>query len=130
MVEKGAVVSKQQLSDESVDGFSACEETPKVEQTKVCSETDVNAVQHLLFCFKEHDAEKDGEQGGSRTHPFLIPLEITFMKLTKEGETFWRTAKVRKDFPQYIAAFFISLRVSGSSISSLPSTRALKRSSK
>ena len=42
--ERGAVTSKQQLSNEFLIGFRACEETPKVEQTKVCSETDVNAV--------------------------------------------------------------------------------------
>ena len=44
MGEKGAVVNKQQLSDEFFDGFHACEETPKVEKTAVCSETDVDAV--------------------------------------------------------------------------------------
>ena len=33
--EKGAVVSKQRLSDEFLDGFRACEETPKVEETDV-----------------------------------------------------------------------------------------------
>ena len=35
----GAVVSKQQFSDKFLDGFRACEETPKVEHTAVCSET-------------------------------------------------------------------------------------------
>ena len=43
MSEKGAVVSKEQLSDEFLGGFRACEETPKVEETTVCSETDVDA---------------------------------------------------------------------------------------
>ena len=43
MGEKGAVFSKQQLSDEFLDGFLACEETPKVEETAVCSKTDVDA---------------------------------------------------------------------------------------
>ena len=38
MCEKGAVVSKQQVSDEFLDGFRACKETPKVEETAVCSE--------------------------------------------------------------------------------------------
>ena len=42
--EKGAVVSKQQLSDEFLGGFRTCKETPKVEETAVCSETDVDAV--------------------------------------------------------------------------------------
>ena len=41
MGEMGAVVSKQQLSEEFLDGFRACEETPKVEETTLCSETDV-----------------------------------------------------------------------------------------
>ena len=44
MGEKGAVVSKQQLSDEFLDGFRACEKTPKVEETAVCLETDVDAI--------------------------------------------------------------------------------------
>ena len=43
MREKGRVVSKEQLSDEFLDGFCACEETPKVEETAVCSKTDVDA---------------------------------------------------------------------------------------
>ena len=44
MGKKGAIVSKQQLSDEFFNGFSACEETPKVEETTVCSETEIDAV--------------------------------------------------------------------------------------
>ena len=48
--EKGTVVSKQQPSDEFLEGFRACEETPKVEETAVCSETDVDAVWQVLFC--------------------------------------------------------------------------------
>ena len=55
-------VSKQQLSDELLDGFRAREEPPKVEETAVCSETDVNAVWQVLFYLTEHDAEEDGEQ--------------------------------------------------------------------
>ena len=47
--EKGAVVSKQQLSDEFLDSFRACEETPKVGVTAVCSETDVDAIWQVLF---------------------------------------------------------------------------------
>ena len=45
--EKSAVVSKQQLSDEFLNGFRACEETPKVKETAVCSETDVDAVRQV-----------------------------------------------------------------------------------
>ena len=76
MGEKGAVVSKEQLSDESLDGFRTCEETPKVEETTVCSEMDVDAVWQVQFCLTEHDAEDDGEQYGVRTHPCFTPLEM------------------------------------------------------
>ena len=55
---EGAVVSKQQLSGEFLDGFRVCEETPKIEETAVCSETDVDAVWQVLFCLTEHDAER------------------------------------------------------------------------
>ena len=44
MDEKGTVVSKQQLSDEFLDGFHACKETLKVVESAICSETDVGAV--------------------------------------------------------------------------------------
>ena len=44
MEEKGAVVSKQQLSDEFLNGFRTYEERQTVEETAVCSETDVDAV--------------------------------------------------------------------------------------
>ena len=63
--EEDAIVSKQQLSDEFLDGFRACEETPTVEETAVCSETDVDAVWQVLFFFflffflKEHDIAED-----------------------------------------------------------------------
>ena len=59
---KGAVVSTQQLSDEFLNGFRAFEETPKVEQTAICSETDADAVWRALFCLTEHDAEEAREQ--------------------------------------------------------------------
>ena len=62
MGEKGAIVSKQQVSDEFLDGFRACEETPKVEETAVCSEMDVDAILQVLFSLMEHDAEEDREQ--------------------------------------------------------------------
>ena len=71
MGEKGAVVSKQQFSDEFLDGFRAFEETPKVKGTAVCSETDVDAVWQVLFCFTEHDAEEDGEQCGGQDATLL-----------------------------------------------------------
>ena len=62
MGKKGAVVSKQKLSDEFLNGFHTCEEMSKVEETAVCSETDVDAVWQVLFCVMEHNAEEDGEQ--------------------------------------------------------------------
>ena len=49
MGEKGAVVGKQQLSDEFLGGFCTCKETPKVEEAAVCSETGVDSVWQVLF---------------------------------------------------------------------------------
>ena len=71
MGEKGAFVRKQQLSDEFLDGFYACEETPKVEENAVCSEMDAKAVLQVLFCLAEHDAEEDGEQCGGQDASLL-----------------------------------------------------------
>ena len=48
---KGAVVSKQQLDDEFLHRFRACRKTPKVDHTTVCSETDVDAVWHVLLAY-------------------------------------------------------------------------------
>ena len=45
-----------------LDGFCACKETLKVEETAVCLETAVDAVSLVVFCLTEHDAEEDGEQ--------------------------------------------------------------------
>ena len=105
MGEKGAVVSKQQLSDEFLDGFRVCEETPKVEETAVCSETDVDAVWQVVFCFTEHEAEENGELCGgqnaslldavgdveaARQRPIVLHLNLlTFMELAEDGEKFW-----------------------------------------
>ena len=120
MGEKGAVVSKQQLSDEFLDGFRACEETLMVEHAAVCSETDVDAVWQILFCLSEHDAEEDGEQCGgqnaslldavgdweaARQRPIVLYLTLlTFMELSESGEKFGGTAKARQDFLQSITA--------------------------
>ena len=62
MGEKGAIISKQQLSNEFINGFCACKKTPKVEETAISSETDVDAIWQVLFCLTQHDAEEDGEQ--------------------------------------------------------------------
>ena len=76
MDEKGTVASKQQLGDQFVDGFRACEETLKVEETAVCSETDVDAVWQILFCLTEHDDKEEENNVGATTHPCLTPLEM------------------------------------------------------
>ena len=94
MGEKGAVISKQQLSDEFV-----------------CSEMDVNAVWQVLFCLTEHDAEEDGEQFGgqdaslidavgdgeaARQRPLVLHLTLlTFIELAEDGEKLGGTAKAR-----------------------------------
>ena len=75
MSERATIVSKQQLSDEFLDGFRACVETPKVEETAVCSETDVHAVWQVLFCLTERNAEEGEEQCGDQDVPCLTPLE-------------------------------------------------------
>ena len=41
-------------------------ETPKVEETAVCSETDVDDFWQVLFCLTEHDGGEDGEQYGGQ----------------------------------------------------------------
>ena len=69
MGEKGTIVSKQQLRDEFLDGFRVCKETPKVEETAVCSEMDVDAIWQVLFCLMEGNV-------GARTDPCLKPLEM------------------------------------------------------
>ena len=120
MGEKSAVVSRQQLSDEFLNGSHACEEMPKVEQTAVCSETDINAVWQIHLCLMEHDAEEDGEQCGGqnasllntvgdgetvRQRPIVLHLTLlNFVELVEDGEKFCGTAKARQDFPQSITA--------------------------
>ena len=100
--------------------FRACEETPKVEETAVCSETDVDTVWQILFCFTEHDTEEDGEQcegqnatlldavwdgKTARQRPIVLHLTfLTFMELAEDGEKFGGTAKTRQDFPQPITS--------------------------
>ena len=101
MDEKGAVVSKQQLSDEFLDDFRACEKTPKVEETAICSETDVDAVCQVLFCLTKHYAEENGEQcegqnaslldavgdgEAARQRPIVLHLTLlTLMELAEDG---------------------------------------------
>ena len=100
MGEKGAIVSKQQVSDEFLDGF--------------------RAVWQIVFCLTEHDAEEDGEQcegqnaslldavgdwEAARQRPIVLYLTLlTFMELSESGEKFGGTAKARQDFPQSITA--------------------------
>ena len=100
--------------------FHACEETLKVEETAVCSETDVHAVWQVLFCLTVHDAEEDGEQFGGQDaslldavgdreaagqRPVVLHLTfLTFMELAEDGEKFLGTAMARQDFPPFITA--------------------------
>ena len=44
-------------SDEFLNGFRACDETPNVEHAAVCSGAAVHAVWQVLFCLTDHDAE-------------------------------------------------------------------------
>ena len=120
MGKKVSVISKQQVSDEFLDGFRACEETPKVEETAVCSEMAVDAVWQVLFCLKAHDAEEDREQCGgqsaslldvfgdgeaARQRPIVLHLTLlSFIQLAEDGEQFEGTANARQDFPQSITA--------------------------
>ena len=120
MGEKDAVVSKRQLNDEFLDGFRACEESPKVEETSVCSETVVDAVWQVLFCLTEQDAEEDGEQcwgddtflldaigdgEAAQQRPIVLHLtSLTFMEMAEDGKKIGGTAKARQDFPQPITA--------------------------
>ena len=48
-----------------------CKETLKVEETAVCSETDVDAVWQVLFCLTEYNAEEDGKQCGGQNASLL-----------------------------------------------------------
>ena len=100
--QKGIAVSKQQLSVEFLNCFCACEETPKVEETAVCSETDVDAVWQVIFCLAEIDAEEDGEQCWGQNaslldavgdgeaapqKPIVLHLTLlTFIVLAQDGE--------------------------------------------
>ena len=76
MGENGAVVSKQQLGDEFLYGFRACEETPKVEETAVSSETDVDASGGSSFASRSMMLKTMENHVGVRTHPCLTPLEM------------------------------------------------------
>ena len=76
MDEKGAVNNKQQLGDEFLDGFCACEETPGVEEIGVCSETNVDAVWQVLFSSRSMMLKKMENNVRARTHPCLKPLEM------------------------------------------------------
>ena len=92
----------------------------KIEETAVCSETDVDAVWQILFCLTERAAEEDGEQCGgqnaalldavgngeaARQRPVVLHLTLlTFMELAEDGEKCGGTAKARQGFPQSITA--------------------------
>ena len=71
MGEKGAVVGKQQICDEFSDGFRACEETPKGEETAICSETVMSLFASLSMILKQM---KNNVR--ARTHSCLTPSEM------------------------------------------------------
>ena len=72
--------------------FHACEETLTVEETAVCSETDVHAVWQVLFCLTVHDAEEDGEQCGDQ-NASQEPVLAT-ANMGKSLEMFWKKMQV------------------------------------
>ena len=76
MGEKGAVISKQQLSDEFLGDFRACEKTPKDAETAVCSKTDVEAVWQSSFASRSMMLKKMENNVGASMHPCLTPLEM------------------------------------------------------
>ena len=86
----------------------------KVDETAICSQTDVDAVCQVRVCLTEHDAEENGEQcegqnaslldavgdgEAARQRPIVLHLTLlTFMELAEDGEKFGGTAKARQDF--------------------------------
>ena len=95
MGEKGTLISKQQLFDEFLIGFCAREEMLKVEETAVCSETDVDAAWQIVYCFTEHDAEEDEEQCGGQNASLLdavgygdFPQSITADSIKVLGQVY------------------------------------------
>ena len=71
------VISKQQLSDEFLDGFHVFREMPKIKETAVCSEADVDAVwQVLFFASRSMMLKKMENNVEARMQPCLTPLEM------------------------------------------------------
>ena len=64
------------LSYEFLSGFRACEGTPKVEQTAVCSETDVDDAGRSYFAPQSMMPRKMENKLGARTQPCLTPLDM------------------------------------------------------
>ena len=75
MGEKGAVVSKKQLSDEFPYGFRACEETLKVEETAIGNRCRCHPA-GPLFDSQSMMLKKMENNVGARTQPCLTPLEM------------------------------------------------------
>ena len=77
VAEKGAVIGKQQLCDEFLNGFCVCEETPKAEHCCCLFGNGCRCrLAGVLFRLTKHDAEEDGEQCGDQDAPCLTPLEM------------------------------------------------------
>ena len=71
MGEERTIISEQQFCDELLYGFGVGEQPPKVEKTAVWVETDIDSVLDLLFCFPQHHAEEEREEGGCK-HTALL----------------------------------------------------------
>ena len=84
-----SVISKQQLSDEFLNGFCSCEETPKAVHTAVCSEMDVNTIWQVLFClaftFKSPPKRKDSQRKKLQVHKLRDPRVKNNLKVMLEG---------------------------------------------
>ena len=76
MGEKGTIVSKQQLNDEFLDGFRACEEMSKVERLPSVRKRMQMPSDRSSFTSRSMMLKKLENNVGARTHPCLTPLEM------------------------------------------------------
>ena len=66
-------VGKRQLSDVFFNGFRACKETLEVEETAVCSDTDVDAVWQSSFALRSIMLKKmENDVGGGGQEASLL----------------------------------------------------------
>ena len=74
MGEKGTIVSKQQLNDEFLDGFRACEEMSRVERLPSVRKRMQMPSDRSSFASRSMMLKKMG----ARTHPCLTLLRLDF----------------------------------------------------